>query len=237
MNLRNGDLHDLVDKIIEIDSYKSKMGSDEEIVTIALSTKTLDSANDLVSFLESGYSFVLDADATSGEQSDGLYRVYVELQRQRKVSEQIMELADGILKLTDLEKLKFRYYKNFRSMPLTKDNLDDSVPTSASDYKIQLTDKYLENYKNFFNKSYVDSVVMENDDLTIKKIYADPVRLRYIKSGPVVETINSLDESFNANDFAEIIFLSKYVGDYNITKYGNKFVFENDGYGVVFERL
>lgn len=237
MNLRNGDLHDLVDKIIEIDSYKSKMGSDEEIVTIALSTKTLDSANDLVSFLESGYSFVLDADATSGEQSDGLYRVFVELQRQRKVSEQIMELADGILKLTDLEKLKFRYYKNFRSMPLTKDNLDDSVPTSASDYKTQLTDKYLENYKNFFNKSYVDSVVMENDDLIIKKIYADPVRLRYIKSGPVVETINSLDESFNANDFAEIIFLSKYVGDYNITKYGNKFVFENDGYGVVFERL
>lgn len=237
MNLRTGDLRGLVDKIIEIDSYRSKMGSDEEIITIAFSVKTLDSANDLVSFLESGYPFVLDADATSGEQSDGLYRVFVEIERQRKAVEQILELSDGVLKLASLEKLKFRYYKNFRSLDLTNENLSELLPVKPDDYKTQISNKFLENYKNFFEKSYVDDVVMENDILTIKKIYADPVRFRFIKSGPVVETIDSLKESFNVNDFAEIIFLSKYIGDYNITKYGNKFVFENEGYGVVVERI
>lgn len=237
MNLRTGDLNGLVDKILEIDSYKSKMGSDEEIVTIAMSVKTLDSANDLVGFVESGYPFVLDADATSGEQSDGTYKVFIELERNRKICEQLLELADGIKKLTDLEDLKFRYYKNFKSLLLTKENLENTIPTNANDYKESLTDKFLENYKNFFNKSYVEDVVMEDDTLTIKKAYADPLHFKYFQSGPVVETINSLEESFNANDFAEIIFLSKYIGDYNITKYGDKLVFENDGYGVVLKRV
>ena len=39
MTLRQGDLRDLVYHIMEIDSFKSKMGSDEDIVTISFSTK------------------------------------------------------------------------------------------------------------------------------------------------------------------------------------------------------
>ena len=40
-----------------------------------------------------------------------------------------------------------------------------------------------------------------------------------------------------ADDFAEIIFLSKYVGDYNITKYGSKLTLENAGKTLVVERI
>jgi len=36
MGLRAGDLKDLVYNIFEIDSYKSKMGSDEDIVVLVL---------------------------------------------------------------------------------------------------------------------------------------------------------------------------------------------------------
>ena len=36
-------------------------------------------------FVESGYDFVLDADKTSGEQADGKFRVFVELERNNKV--------------------------------------------------------------------------------------------------------------------------------------------------------
>ena len=32
MTLRTGDLKDLVDSVVEIDSYKSKMGSDNDII-------------------------------------------------------------------------------------------------------------------------------------------------------------------------------------------------------------
>jgi len=74
MGLRKDDLKDLVDHIFEIDSFKSKMGEDSDIVVLSFSTKNEASAKDLENFLEKGYPFVLDADATSGEQSDGMYK-------------------------------------------------------------------------------------------------------------------------------------------------------------------
>ena len=59
MSLQQHDLRDLVDNILEIDSYKSKMGADKDIVTVAFATKTKESADDLASFMERGYTFVL----------------------------------------------------------------------------------------------------------------------------------------------------------------------------------
>ena len=88
-----------------------------------------------------------------------------------------------------------------------------------------------------FNKSFVEEVVMEDNMLIIKKAYADPVAFKFVDFGPTQETLDSITESFNPNDFSEIIFLSKYIGDYNITKYGNKLTFENKGNTLVVERI
>lgn len=237
MSLQSEDLRDLVDRIIEIDAYKSKMGADADIITIAFSTKTKESADDLVGFLERGYPFVLDADATSGEQSDGTYKVFVEIERDKRAAEQIIEMSDGVSKLTGIEKLKFRYYKNFRSLPLDQAALEAAIPVSADDYSVKVTESNLENYKNFFNKSFVESVDMWDDLLRIKKAYADPVFFKFVDFGSTQRTLDSINESFNPWDFSEIIYLSKYIGDYNITKYGNKLTFENDGNTLVVERI
>lgn len=237
MSLQSEDLRDLVDRIIEIDAYKSKMGADQDIITIAFSTKTKESADDLVGFLERGYPFVLDADATSGEQSDGTYKVFVEIERDKRAAEQIIEMSDGVSKLTGIEKLKFRYYKNFRSLPLDQAALEATIPVSADDYSVKVTESNLENYKNFFNKSFVESVDMWDDLLRIKKAYADPVFFKFVDFGSTQQTLDSINESFNPWDFSEIIYLSKYIGDYNITKYGNKLTFENNGNTLVLERI
>ena len=155
MSLQQNDLRDLVDRIIEIDSYKSKMGSDENIITLAFSTMTKESAEDLTSFIEKGYSFVLDADSTSGELSDGTYKVFVEIERDRSAAKNIMEIMNGVENLTGKDNLKFRYYKNFRSHPITQEALEATIPTSSDDYGIKVNESNLENYKNFFNKSFV----------------------------------------------------------------------------------
>ena len=40
------------------------------------------------------------------------------------------------------------------------------------------------------------------------------------------------------NDYAEILFLTKYIGDYNITKFGNRtLTLENKGHMLVVERI
>lgn len=239
MSLQRHDLRDLVDNVLEIDNYKSKMGDDKDIVTVAFATKTKESADDLASFIERGYTFVLDADATSGEQADGTYKVFVEIERDRDIAEQIMELADGLQNLTGMEDIKFRYYKEFRSKPLTLEDLEDTVPTEADLYGVDqkgMTES-LDNYTKFFNKSMVENVTMWGDVLTIKKAYADPVQFKFIDFGPTQQTLDSINESFNPNDFSEIIFLTKYIGDYNITKYGSKLTFENNGQTLVLERI
>jgi hypothetical protein len=242
MSLQQYDLKDLVDNILEIDGYKSKMGSDKDIVTVAFATKTKESADDLANFLERGYTFVLDADATTGEQADGTYKVFVEMQRDDEVGEQIMELANGVENLTGMGDIKFRYHKEFRSKPLTLEELNGVVPVDPDLYGVDseiLSDmsESMNNYTNFFNKSMVENITMWGDMLTIKKIWADPVAFKFVDFGPTQTTLDNITESFNINDFSEIIFLSKYVGDYNITKYGNKLTFENNGQTLVLERI
>ena len=82
MTLQAGDLVHLVDNVLEIDSYKSKMGDDANIA-VSFSVKNKHAADDPNEFIEKGYPFVLDSDVTVGEQSDGMYRVFVEIERNK----------------------------------------------------------------------------------------------------------------------------------------------------------
>ena len=232
MSLQQYDLRDLVDNILEIDGYKSKMGADKDIVTVAFAIKDKNPADDLMRFLEGGYSFILDSDVTAGEQSDGAYRVFVELERDRSANENIMEIIDGVSKLASVDNFKFRYYKGFKSFKVSMENLDREVPLEADLYGVDsdiLKDmsESMDNYTNFFNKSMVENVNMWNNMITIKKAWADPVAFTFVDFGTTQKTLDNINESFNPNDFSEIIFLTKYLGDYNITKYGNKLTFEN----------
>ena len=68
------------------------------------------------------------------------------------------------------------------------------------------------------------------------KKYGDNIVFNFIDMGWKKEVLESIKESIQIEAFPEIIFLSKYVGDYNITKFGNKLVFENNGHCVVLKR-
>ena len=124
---------------------------------------------------------------------------------------------------------------------LTQEALEEVMPLDPDlygvDQKGMNEDAELNNYKNFFSKSFVESITMTGNKLTIKKKWADPIQFKFVDFGPTVQTIQNIKESFNADDFAEIIFLSKYIGDYNITKYGNKLTFDNNGSTLVVERV
>jgi len=238
MGLRHGDLKDLVYHIFEIDAYASKMGEDKNIITLSFTVKDRSPADDLVKFLEGGYGFILDSDVTSGEQSDGNYRVFVELERDRDANKNIVEIVDGIQKLSDIDNFKFRYYKGFKSHNVTLENLDKEVPLDPDSYGVTVSESNLNNYKNFFSNSYVDDIVMEDNVLTIKKSYADTLKFEFVDFGETLKTVKRINESMDVlNSYPEILFLTKYLGDYNICKYGDKFVFENAGSTLVLKRV
>jgi len=237
MGLRLDDLKDCVDHIFEIDSFKSKMGEDKDIVTLSFSVNEKHAADDLMNFIEKGYEFVLDADSTPGEQSDGTYKVFVEIERSRHIGDNILEIADGVGKLAGINDFKFRYYKNWKSKPLNKETLETTIPQDAQGYEQITNESNLDNYKNFFSNSYLENIDMRDDQLRLKKAYADPLVFEFKDFGKKEEVLERLDEKINVNDFAEVIYLCKYVGDYNITKYGDKLMFENADSAIVLKRL
>lgn len=235
MGLRQDDLQDLVDNIFEIDSFKSKMGDDRDIIVLSFSTKNEGSAKDLENFLEKGYPFVLDADATNGEQADGMYKVFVEIERGKDAPTHIHELTGGISKLAGLDGMKFRYYKGFRSHDCSEANLAEMIPTDKDAYDIRVNESNMDNYKNFFNKSYAESVEMIGEStIRIKNTYKDPISFQFVDFAPTEEV--NINEALDVNGFAEVIYLTKYLGDYNITKYGKKLVLENNGYSLICTR-
>lgn len=237
MTLRSGDLKNLVYHIFEIDSYQSKMGDDSQVITLSFDVRTQEAAEDLRDFMEKGYSFVLDADRTAGEQSDGMYKVFVELSRNRRSVKHILDILDGIQRLTDLDNIRFRYYKNWRSYECNRENLEKSVPLKDQEYKIKVSEENMENYKNFFSKSFVESIDLQDNLLMIRKKYAEPLFFEFINFGKHEKIMKNITENMNVDAFAEVIYLTKYLGDYNISRYGDKTLIENKDYTLVVKRI
>ena len=77
---------------------------------------------------------------------------------------------------------------------------------------------------------------MLQDNITFKKIYADPLVLKVEDFGKSEEMEKAVTESYNVNSWAETIYLTKYLGDYDIEKYGDKILITNEGYTVVTKR-
>ena len=136
MSLRANDLRDLVKKVFEIDSYKSKIGNDEKIIVLTFTVDREDPAKDMENFIEMGYDFVLDADVSPGETDDGTYKVFVEIERTRHAPSQILELLNGIEKLTGIPDMRFRYFKSFKSQDATLENLLSTIPIDKKTYEL-----------------------------------------------------------------------------------------------------
>ena len=135
-NLETNDLKRLVNPELHIDQYKSKMGDDADVCVVSFKVTGKEPANDVVAFFEKGYDFVLDADVSSGEKSDGDYLVFVELDRTTELPDQIYKLVSDVLNLTDQEMTdwKFMYRKSTTKQELTVDNLSNTVSLTPEDY-------------------------------------------------------------------------------------------------------
>ena len=131
-----GDLKRLVHNELHIDEYKSKMGTDADVCVVSFKVSGKEPSADLVSFIEKGYDFVLDADVSSGEKEGGDYLVFVELERTDKLPEQIIEIMKDIMNLTEqkIEEWRVRYYKSVTDQELTKESLSNIIPLTPEEY-------------------------------------------------------------------------------------------------------
>lgn len=137
-----GDLARLVEPKLTIDEYRSKMGDDKDIVVLGMTVFSKEPGNDLVNFIEKSYDWVLDADLSSGETSDGNYMVFVEMQRGNKSADQVWAMLNDIINLTDqkIEDWRFTYLKDSNPQEATLENLKASIISSPIEYATKTDD-------------------------------------------------------------------------------------------------
>lgn len=106
-NLRPGDLRGTIDGLIEIDRYKSKLGSDSNTIVVAFKAHSQDAANDLGAYLEWSLENIQDVEVSDASDKDGKFHVYIELQRLPGVCDKIVKIVDDIENATEKQDWKF----------------------------------------------------------------------------------------------------------------------------------
>ena len=99
------DYHDFkgqISPVVTVDEYAAKMGEDSDVVTVAFKMNSKLAAEDLVSWLERGYEYILDAAVSDGQITPGKYLVFAEMNRRTTVPEKIIEILEDLKTLTDL---------------------------------------------------------------------------------------------------------------------------------------
>jgi hypothetical protein len=130
------------------------MGDDADILVLSIKTSEKKAAEDLMNFIERGYEWVLDADISTGELDDGDYLVFVELERNSAAANNIVELIEDIINLTNqkMSDWRFQYQKNNKEYPLLTRFIKQIVPLSSDQYiekydADEMFDKELEQMK------------------------------------------------------------------------------------------
>lgn len=239
MSLQSNDLKDYVNEIFTIDSYKSKMGQDKEIAVLAFEVKDQQPAKDLMNFIEKGYDFVLDADVSTGENSKGKYNVFVEIERDRHLPNRISDMLDEVSKLTGIENWKYRYYKNIESKPFSVSEAENDIPLNGDSYESMVNEYNQVELNRFFNKGVTEQKYVKENVIEFGRHASGKVRMEVVEEGPTEELLTkyagavSLDET----SMSEVLFLTKFLGNYNIQKIGENLFFTNGTRTKVMKRI
>ena len=237
-SLRSGDLKNYVSEIFTVDQYKSKMGEDSDVIVLGFHVREKEPAIDMMEFIEKGYNFILDADMSAGEEHDGKYQVFVEIQRTPELKSQLKELLNGVGQLCSCYEWKFRYQKSPKSLEFNEDNITEEIPMTKDDYERKVMEIKNIDVREFFDQGSVDVALESDNNLIFSKPYAGDIAAKFIAIGDyedVKKTVPgplSLDESSQSQMF----FLAKYIGNYEINKIGNKFLIRNGTRAVVLEK-
>lgn len=137
MTVKYGEMEDLVTPVISIDQYKPKIGEANETVVVAFEVAYEQPAKDLSNVIETDVTESLDVDISQGPDNNGNYMVFVEFERNNKLSENILSIMKVVSNVTGINEWKFNYYKGTNSLELNEDNLRNSIVDNSEQYMLK----------------------------------------------------------------------------------------------------
>lgn len=131
------DMQGQVESKVTVDEYAAKMGKDKDIVTVTFVVNSKMAGEDLVSWFERGYDFVLDASVSDGEIEPNKYLVFVEMNRRLAVPERIIELLEDLQTLTGLKLKDWTVEVDDETYDADIDILKQVIILNPNEYKIE----------------------------------------------------------------------------------------------------
>lgn len=131
------DMENQVIPIVSVDEYAAKMGADEDIVTVTFMVKSKLVAEDLVTWFERGYDFILDASISEGELEPNKWLVFVEMERRSWVARRLLGLIRDMETLTGLPVEDYTLNIDAEDYPLELDIMKQKIILNPAKYEIE----------------------------------------------------------------------------------------------------
>lgn len=171
--MQANDLDFLIMPLISIDEYESKI-DDRRAVVVGFYVTDNDPALELSAFIEKGTVPVLDTEVSPAPTEDGYYLVFVEMDRNEKLPDTIMELIDSVDMLTNVDEWQFSPYhsKEDENYPLTVKELKAHVNCDPKSIEVRNDDEdedeTTESVIEFMQGSLVEGYSLLGDLLTMR---------------------------------------------------------------------
>jgi hypothetical protein len=169
-SLQYKDLEGLVKSDFTVDVYKSKAFDDAHAIVLSFKVKGELPAEDLEKFIEKGYK-ILDAEKeiSSDDDGQGLYDVFVELDRSPDAVDIIDEMLDDLLNLVEFDRWNFTYYKDESSLPYSRAELLKKLPTTPEQYKQRQDLELAESVSRFIGENILDKISYDAGVVTLHR--------------------------------------------------------------------
>jgi hypothetical protein len=85
----------------------------------------------------------------------------------------------------------------------------------------------------------MDNLSLDGSVITISKPFGSQVRLEIVKDGNAESILEGITDGYTVDQAAtsEVFWLTKVLGDYNINKIGDTFVFNNGQRSMLLKRI
>jgi hypothetical protein len=122
---------------------------------------------------------------------------------------------------------------------MTQESLSRIIPPTPKEYDRHLNKVQTEGIKRFFSKTLMDDLTLDGDVITIHKPFNKQVKLRMVKEAATDSILEGVEDAIIMDDVStsEVFWLTKVLGDYNINKVGDKFMFDNNGQAMLLQRM
>lgn len=162
------DLKDQLKPILGIDEFKSRVGNDEDLITLNFTIKSKDAAEDLVNWLERGYDFILDSEASPGQVENGNYYVFAELRRRPSSPRKIMEILSDLETLTEVKAENWTVKIDHKRYDASKEIITELIPLTSNDYAAR-NEEELNEWREIAGLNTVSTYEQDEDILAIQR--------------------------------------------------------------------